>query len=97
MFADVNMTRTQEGSKTKFILAGTIRNQAKVTRMIPTVRVILKDKYNKTIWSREYPVNIERKAGEEYPFRIPNIETAFAKNVARIVVDMGNPVQLLVR
>src|SRR6185369_4052669 len=46
-FADVSMTREQEGSKTKFILAGSIRNTASVTRLVPTVRVVLKDKNNK--------------------------------------------------
>lgn len=96
-FADISMTREQEGSKTKFILAGVIRNTTKEARQVPTVRVLLKDKNNNTLWGREYPVNTALKAGETYPFRISNVETAFAKNVARIVVDMGNSMQLMVR
>lgn len=96
-FIDVTMTREQEGSKTKFILAGSIRNASSEARLVPTVRVLLKDKQNKTLWGREYPVNTELKAGEVYPFRISNVETAFAKSVARIAVDMGNPMQLMVR
>jgi predicted Zn finger-like uncharacterized protein len=96
-FADVNMTREQEGSKTRFVLTGSIRNNTNVARAVPTVRVLLKDKQNKTIWGREYPVNTQLKAGDVYPFRIANVETTFAKNVSSIVVDMGNSLQLMVR
>lgn len=97
VFSDVHMEREQEGSKTKFILAGSIRNEASSTRMVPTVRVSLRDKAGKAIWGREYPVNTELKAGEVYPFRINNAETSFANSVAGIVVDLGNSLQLLVR
>ncbi len=96
-FTDVSMERMQEGSKTKFILTGSISNQASAARAVPTVRVLLKDKNDKTIWGRDYPVNAELKAGDVYPFRITNVETSFAGSVSRIVVDMGHSLQLLVR
>jgi hypothetical protein len=97
LFSDVTMEREQEGGKARFILAGSIRNYSSVNRTVPTVRVLLKNKNNETLWGREYPVNHELKAGEVYPFRITNIETSFASSVATIVVDMGNALQLLVR
>jgi len=97
VFSDVTMERVHEGSKTKFILAGSIRNHGNVLRKVPTVRVSLRDKNNKAIWGRNYPVNTELKAGEVYPFRIANVETVFASNVSSIVVDMGNSLELLVR
>lgn len=97
VFSDVSMERTQEGSKTKFILAGSIRNHSNTARAVPTVRVTLRDKADKAMWGRDYPVNAELKAGEVYPFRITNVETVFAGNVSSIVVDMGNSLQLLVR
>lgn len=97
VFSDVSMERTQEGSKTKFILAGSIRNHSNTARAVPTVRVTLRDKADKAMWGRDYPVHTELKAGEVYPFRITNVETVFASNVSSIVVDMGNPLQLLVR
>jgi hypothetical protein len=97
VFADVNMERAQEGSKTKSILTGSISNHSSAVQAVPTVRVLLKDKNHKTIWGRDYPVNAELKAGDVYPFRITNVETSFAGSVSSIVVDMGNSLQLLVR
>jgi len=96
-FAEVQMQREQEGNKTRFILSGSIRNNSSALRRVASVRVALKGKDNEKIWGREYPVNVELKAGTAYPFRITNVETTFAKNVASIVVDMGNPLQLMVR
>lgn len=97
VFADMHMEPEKNGSKTRYILTGSVRNQASAARMVPTVRVLLKDAKNNTVWAREYPVNATVKAGDVYPFRIANVETAFAKNVASIVVDMGNSFQLMVR
>lgn len=97
VFSDVHMERVQEGSKTRFILAGSIRNEASAARIVPTVRVSLRGAGDKPIWGREYPVNTELKAGEVYPFRITNAETSFASSVTGIVVDLGNSLQLLVR
>ena len=96
-FSDVHMEREQEGSKTKFILSGSIHNYTSVARTVPTVRVVLRDKNNKSLWSRDYVVNTELKAGEVYPFRISNVETSFASSVKAIVVDLGNTFQLMVR
>ena len=98
LFADVTMEREhEEGGKTKFILAGTIKNHSNATRAVPTVRVELRDAKGGTVWSHNYPVNAELKAGEVYPFRIGNVETMFASNVNVIKVDMGNTLQLMVR
>lgn len=98
VFSDVTMQREREGSKTKFILSGSIRNQTNTTREVPTVRVKLRDKNNNSLWGREYPgEGKELKAGEVFPFRIKNVETVFASSVDVIEVDMGNKLQLLVR
>lgn len=97
LFSDVHMERVQDGPKTKFILSGSVRNYAGAPRLVPTVRVVLRDKASKDIWSRDYAVNATLKAGEIYPFRIANVETAFAKNVDSIVVDVGNSIELMVR
>ena len=97
LFSDVTMTREQEGNKTRFILSGSIRNHANVSRKVPVVRVSMRDKSNNAMWGRDYPVNAVLKAGEVYPFRITNIETIFAGNVSSIVVDMGNALQLMLR
>lgn len=96
-FDDISMERAQEGSKTRFILSGSIRNNSSETRTVPTVRVQLKNREGKNLWEREYPVNTELKGGDVYPFRITNVETAFAKSITRIHVDMGNAIQLTVR
>ena len=97
-FADVTMEREhEEGGKTKFILAGSIRNNSSETRDVPTVRVKLRDSKGDTIFGRSYPVNTQLQPGEVYPFKINNVETMFASNVSVIKVDMGNPFQLMVR
>jgi predicted Zn finger-like uncharacterized protein len=97
VFKDVAMERVQEGGKTKFILSGNISNHGSDTRMVPTVRVSLRNASDKAVWGRDYPVNAELKAGEIYPFRITNVETSFAGSVSSIIVDMGNSLQLLLR
>jgi hypothetical protein len=97
VFSDVTMLRERGEKSTKFILSGSIRNYSDVTRTVPTVRVALRTKQDKAIWGREYPVNVELKAGEVYPFRITNVETSLASSVTAIVVDLGNALELLVR
>lgn len=98
IFSDVHMERSQTaGGKTQFILTGSIANHAATTRMVPTVRVKLKDAKGATVWSHEYDVNAELKAGEVYPFRIANVETSFASNVTSIVLDVGHSLQLMMR
>ncbi len=96
-FADVAMEREQNGGKAKFILSGSIHNNASEERLVPTVRVVLKNKTDDVLWGREYPVKKMLKAGEVYPFKITNVETAFASSVARIEVDMGSNLALMVR
>lgn len=97
VFSDVTMEREKAESKTKFILAGSIRNHSSDQRVVPIVRVSLRNKANEPVWGREYPVNAPLKAGEVYPFRITNVETSLSSSVNSIVVDMGNSLELLVR
>lgn len=97
-FADVKMQREETDSKkTRFILSGNIVNRSGVNRTVPAVRVLLNDKSGDKVWSRDYPVNIELKPGEMYPFRIVNVETSFGDKVATIILDIGNSLELMVR
>ena len=98
VFADVHMEKSVgQGGKTQFILSGSIVNHAAMLRNVPTVRVKLKTADGKTVWSREYAVNVALKAGEVYPFRIANVETSFGANVTSIVLDVGHALQLMMR
>jgi predicted Zn finger-like uncharacterized protein len=97
VFADVTMERENLGGRTRFILAGSIANHAAQARMIPTVRVALKDKDGKEVWSRKYAVEQTVKGGEVYPFRIEDVETAFAARATSIVLDIGNSFELVMR
>jgi predicted Zn finger-like uncharacterized protein len=97
VFADVTMEREKIGERTKFILAGSIANHDAQPRVVPAVRVQLKDSDNEIVWERDYEVNQEVKAGEVYPFRIDNVETAFAERVTSIVLDLGNSFELVMR
>lgn len=97
VFADVHMEREDTETKTKFIFTGSIQNHAAVERTVPLVRIALKDKGGSIIWVRKYPVNVQLKAGEVYPFRIVDVQTSFAQNVATIVLDLGNSLELMVR
>lgn len=96
-FQEVSMDREQDGSKARFIIAGSIQNTSAEERLVPTVRVVLRNKKNDALWTREYPVKHSLKAGEVYPFRITNVETAFASSVTVIEVDMGSSMQLMLR
>ena len=96
-FADVKMTRETEEGKTRFIFSGNVVNHADVVRKLPLVHVALKDKAGHAVWGRDYPVNIELKAGEVYPFRIVNVETSFGDSVATIILDLGHSLQLMMR
>lgn len=98
VFADVHMERSEiGGGKTQFILSGSLVNHSAELRTVPSVRVKLKNAKGKTVWSREYAVNTELKAGELYPFRITNVETSFASNITSIVLDVGHSLQLMMR
>lgn len=98
VFADVHMEKSVgSGGKTQFILAGSIVNHAATSRAVPSVRVKLKTGDGKTVWSREYAVNVTLKAGEVYPFRIANVETSFGSNITSIVLDVGHALQLMMR
>ncbi len=96
-FADIAMERVDGETKTQFIVSGNITNHTAQTRTVPIVHVSLNDADGETLWSREYPVQIELKAGEKYPFRIVNIETSFAENVKTITLDLGNALELFSR
>lgn len=96
-FAEVAMEREDTETKTRFILSGKIINRAKEKRTVPIVHVSMHDKEGGEIWGRDYPVNLTLKPGEEYPFRIVNVETSFAERVATLRLDMGNSLELMVR
>lgn len=96
-FENVTMERQQEGARTRFVLSGAIANRAPELRTIPTVRVLLKDDQNGVVWSRDYAVEQVVKSGEQYPFRIDDVETAFASRAASITLDVGNGLELMMR
>ena len=96
-FANVHMQRETADSKTRFIFSGTIINHAKITRHIPLVHIALNDKQGHPVWGRDYPVNVDLKPDEVYPFKIMNVETSFADKVATIILDLGNHFELMVR
>lgn len=97
VFDALTMERQDDDTKTRFMLSGSIANHAATERVLPSVRVELKDQQGKVVWSRGYEVNLTLKAGQVYPFRIDNVETSFANRVATIVLDIGNSFELMVR
>jgi len=97
VFADVAMERDMSGPRTRFILTGSIANHDAVMRTVPKVRVQLKDKDAKVVWERDYEVNEDVKPGAVYPFKIDDVETAFASSAASIVLDLGNNFELVMR
>jgi hypothetical protein len=96
-FSEVRMEPKAEGEKTSFVISGSIVNHAPDERNIPSVRVALQKRDGSQFWTREYPVNKPLAAGEVYPFKIANVETAFADDVQHVIVDMGSSMQLMVR
>lgn len=97
VFVDVKMERVEEGPKTRFIVSGKIVNRAAEDRTVPVVNVALKDAEGDDVFGRSYDVDIHLKPGEEYPFRIVNVETSFAQNVKTITLDLGNSLELMSR
>lgn len=98
VFEDVSMQRnTMEGGQTQFLISGSITNHAAETRIVPTVRVQLKNAEGKAVWERAYPVNEALEPGKPYAFRIDNVTTSFADHVATIVLDVGHSLQLMMR
>ncbi len=96
-FNEVRMEPEVNDVKTTYVLSGGIVNHGAEQRIIPSVRVELKTSEGKAFWSREYPVNKVIKGGEVWPFKIANVETSRAADVAEVVVDIGNGMQLMVR
>ncbi len=96
-FSDITMEKEENEGKTRYIIAGHISNFGAEDRTIPSVRVELQNAKRDVLWGREYPTRKTLKAGEVYPFKISNVETSFGESVERIVVDMGNSMQLMVR
>ena len=97
VFEDVSMQRNSDDAQTQFLLMGSITNHAAETRIVPTVRVQLRNKNGDAIWERKYPVNEPLEAGKPYAFRIENVTTSFAGSVSSIVLDLGHPLQLTMR
>lgn len=97
VFADVRMDREELGGRTKFIITGSIENHGAKPRLVPGVRVEVKDSKGEVIWSQKYPVDENVDPGAVYPFRIDNVETSFANRAASIVLDLGNNFELVMR
>lgn len=97
VFEDIGMQRNEGEGRTQFVIAGSVTNHAPEARMVPVVRVQLKNKQGEAIWERKYPVNEMLEAGKPYAFRIDNVETSFAGSVASIALDLGHPLQLMMR
>lgn len=96
-FENVTLTPQQEGQRTRFIVAGNVVNSAAESRRVPTVRVELLKQDGEVLRSRAYAVNKMLEGGESYPFRITNVETSFGKDVARVVLDVGDDLHLSFR
>ncbi len=96
-FGNTRMAREEEGQRTRFVISGEIANEAEDARRLPLVRVMLLDSEGEEIASRIYEVNKTIKAGESYPFRITNMSTSFGHRVERVVVDLGDDMQLSFR
>ncbi len=95
VFNTVSIERREEkGGRTQFILKGSIANHADSERMLPEVRVALRDKAGETVWSRKYPVHHVLKVEEVYPFGVEDIKIGLGDRVATIVVDLGHPMEL---
>lgn len=97
VFEDISMQRNQVEAQTQFLISGSVTNRSAETRMVPAVRVQLKNKEGAAIWERVYPVNEPLEAGKPYAFRIDNVATAFAGSVSSVVLDVGHPLQLMMR
>lgn len=97
VFENVSMQRQKMETKTQFLITGSIANHAAENRMVPTVRVQLKNEDGEAVWEREYEVNEPLAPGEPYAFRIDNVETSFADSVVTIALDLGHPLQLMMR
>ncbi len=97
-FDNVTMQKNKlGGGQTQFLISGSVSNHAAVARQVPSVRVSLKNKDGKSIWTREYEVNETLDPGAAYPFRIDNVSTSFANDVSSIVLDLGHGLQLTMR
>jgi len=82
---------------TQYLIAGSVSNHGARPRLVPSVRVELKNKDGKAIWVREYEVGETLDPGATYPFRIDNVKTSFAPSVTAVVLDLGHGLQLQMR
>lgn len=97
VFADVTMERQNNEGRTRFIIAGSVANHGAAPRLLPRVRVEVKDSEGNIVWSRVYPVEEVVPPGGVYPFRIDDIETSFANRATSLVLDLGNNFELVMR
>jgi predicted Zn finger-like uncharacterized protein len=96
-FSKANLSREEEGQRSRFVLSGMIANIATEPRHVPSVRVQLLDINGDEIASRVYVVNVSVAPGETYPFRITNLATSFGDRVHEVVLDVGHDLQLMFR
>ena len=97
VFQEMTMEKQKREGRTQFVLAGSIANTADKRRVLPKVRVELRDATSNVLWKRNYPVNQSIKPGEVFPFRIEDVQTSFGDKVATVTVDIGNSLELAVR
>jgi len=97
VFSEVTMEREELEGKTKFWINGSFANESAEARLLPKLRVQLKDSEGDVLWQRVYDVNYEMKAGEIYPFALSDVETGLAKSATSMVLDVGNNFELVMR
>ena len=97
VFADVQMGSEMVGGRTRYTVAGSIENNNSKPRLIPLVRIQIKDSEGEIILSKKYEVNETLEPGGVYPFRIQDVETSFGSRAASVVVDIGNNFELVMR
>lgn len=95
--ADVQVRERPSRSRVRYVVEGAIVNESKEERQVPILRVGLADKNGEWVAMREYQDKAVVKAGESYPFKAGNLETAFADKVDHVVVEIGNGTQLMLR
>ncbi len=95
--ADVDVRARPSRSRVRYVVEGAIVNESDAPREVPILRIAMVDKEGEWIAMREYQDNTIVKAGESYPFKAGNLETAFADKVDHLLVEIGNGTQLMLR
>lgn len=95
--ADVEVRARPSRSQVRYVVEGAIMNESDQPRHVPILRIAMVDKNGEWIAMREYQDETTVKAGESYPFKAGNLETAFADKVDHLLIEIGNGTQLMLR